>query len=410
MTMTHTRTSAELKDVETRLEVGVYAKRDVAIVRGSGVRLWDAEGNEYLDMAAGHGVANHGHAHPRIVAAIAEQAATLVTCSEGLQNDRRAELLERLIAFVPDGLERAFLCNSGTEAIEAALKFARIATGRTGIVATMRGFHGRTMGALSATWEKHYRTPFMPLVPGFEHVAYDDLDAMKAAVTKDTAAVLVEVVQGEGGVRPASHAYLAGLRELCDATGALLVIDEVQTGFGRTGRRFACEHAGVVPDILAMGKALGGGLPMGAVAVGARVPELPVGTHGSTFGGNPLSCAAALAGLDVMEDEHLVERSAELGAWLLERARAIDLPIVREVRGLGLMLGIELRVRVASVVSALMKKRVIAIPAGPTVLRLLPPLVVTREELACVMDTVEETLREAAAEAATGPTAENSAS
>jgi acetylornithine/LysW-gamma-L-lysine aminotransferase len=255
------------------------------------------------------------------------------------------------------------------------------------------------MGALSATWEKHYRTPFLPLVPGFQHVAYDDLDALRAAVTADTAAVLVEVVQGEGGVRPASHAYLRGLRELCDATGVLLIVDEVQTGFGRTGRTFACQHSGVVPDVLCLGKALGAGLPMGAVAVGARVPELPVGTHGSTFGGNPLACAAALAGLDVLADERLAERSAELGAWLLERARAIDLPLVREVRGLGLMLGIELRVRVAPIVSALMRKRVIALPAGPTVLRLLPPLVVTREELACGMHTIEETLREAAPDA-----------
>jgi len=372
---------------------GVYPLRDVALVRGEGSRVWDSEGREYLDLAAGHGVASFGHAHPRIAAAVAEQARRLITCPGSFANDRRAELLERLAELT--GFERFFLCNSGTEAVEGALKLARVATGRGGVVAAVRGFHGRTFGALSATWEKRYREPFAPLVPGFSHAPYDDLAAMEKAVGRDTACVLIELVQGEGGVRAASKEYVAGLRALCQERGVLLVIDEVQTGFGRTGRNLACEHHDLQPDLLCLGKAIAGGLPMGAVAIGARVGELESGSHGSTFGGNPLACAAALAALDVLREENLAQRADETGRWLLKRMRKIESPLVREVRGIGLMIGMELKQRVNPVLKALIERGVIALPAGPTVLRLLPPLGIEREDLERALVAIEESLPEA---------------
>lgn len=386
------RSNIEIIERERQHTSGVYPKRDVAIVRGEGARVWDADGREYIDCVGGHGVANLGHCHPAIVEAITQQARTLITCPEVFYNDQRAELLSRLSARLPAGLDRLFLCNSGTEAVEAAIKFARLSTGRPGIVAAMRGFHGRTLGALSATWERKYRAPFEPLVPAFSHVPFDNLDRMAQAVREDTAAVLVEVVQGEGGVRPGPPEYFQGLRELCDARGALLIVDEVQTGFGRTGRWFAVEHAGIVPDLMCLGKAIAGGVPMGAVAIGPAVAELPAGSHGSTFGGNPLACAAAIAALEAYERGRLIQRSAEMGAYLLERLHDIESPLIREVRGLGLMIGIELKSRVKPVLQDLMERGVLALPAGPTVLRLLPPLVIARDEIDVVVGAIEATL------------------
>src|SRR5579859_7474259 len=238
---------------------GVYGKRAVAIVRGSGASLWDADGREYIDCIGGYGVTNLGHARPEIAATLAAQAQTLVTCPELMYNDVRARYQERLAQVTPAGLDSIFLCNSGTEAVEGALKFARLATGRTGIVAMLRSFHGRTMGALSATWEPHYREPFAPLVPGITHVRYNNLEAADAAITEQTAAVIIELVQGEGGVHVATEAYVQGLAALCRERGALLIVDEVQTGFGRTGQLFACQHYNLQPDILCLAKAMAGG-------------------------------------------------------------------------------------------------------------------------------------------------------
>ena len=371
---------------------GVYPKRPVVITRGQGARVWDEEGREYIDATSGQGVALLGHAHPAVARAIAEQAQTLITCPEIFFNDRRAQFLERLTSLAPAGLTRAFLCNSGAEAVEAALKFARLATGRKGIVATIRGFHGRTMGALSATWEPKYREPFQPLIPGFTHIPYDNLETAEKAIGPETAAVIVEAVQGEGGVRPASPGYLSGLRRLCDERGALLILDEIQTGLGRTGRWFACQHTGVVPDLMALAKGLAGGVPMGAVLIGPRVGSLPPMSHGSTFGGNPLACAAALATLDVLEKEKLPEQAAEKGEYLLGRLRRIEADKVREVRGIGLMIGVELRERVTPYLMALMRLGVLALPAGPTVLRLLPPLVISYDEMDRLTAAVEHVL------------------
>jgi len=383
-------TASAIQDRELRYTSGVYAKRPVAIVRGQGARLWDAEGREYIDCVGGQGAANLGHANPVVAQAIAEQARVLVSCPEIFFNDQRAALLEKLTALT--GMPRAFLCNSGTEAIEAALKFSRLSTRRIEIVAAMRGFHGRTLGALSATWEKKYRTPFEPLVPGFSHVPYNDLDALEAAVGERTAAVILEVVQGEGGVNPGKREYLRLAQALCRERGALLILDEVQTGFGRTGKTFAFQHVDLEPDLLCLAKSIAGGFPMGATLLGPRLGDLPMQVHGSTFGGNPLACAAAMAAMRFLEENALPERAAELGAWFIDRLRTIRSPLVREVRGLGLMVGIELKQKVTPYLQALMGRGVLALPAGLTVMRFLPPLVISRLELEVVVSAVQDVL------------------
>jgi acetylornithine/LysW-gamma-L-lysine aminotransferase len=382
-----------IQEIEEQYSTGVYAKREVTIVRGEGARLYDADGKAYIDCAAGMGVASVGHANPIVAEAIASQARTLITCPELFYNDRRAALLQKLAEITPPGLDRIFLCNSGTEAIEAALKFARMSTGKPNFVATMRGFHGRTLGALAATWDPKYREYFGPLPEGFRHVPYDKLEALEEAIDADTAAVVLEIVQGEGGVRPASAAYLQGAQKLCHDRDVLLIVDEVQTGFGRTGAFFACEHYGLQPDLLTMAKAMGGGVPMGALAIGKRVQTIHKGTHSSTFGGNPLACAAALAVIDILQGQHLPAYAAEAGAYFSERLKGLDTPKIREVRGLGLMLGVELKGKVAPYLRALMERGVIALAAGATVLRFLPPLVITTEDIDTVVEKVSEVLQ-----------------
>jgi LysW-gamma-L-lysine/LysW-L-ornithine aminotransferase len=382
-------------DSEVRHEAGAYYKRDICLVRGEGAIVEDDRGRRYIDCVAGIGVANVGHANPRVAAAVVAQAQRLITCPELFHNDVRAAYLEQLTAALPQGLDRVFLCNSGAEAVEAAIKAARITTGRAEIVATMRGFHGRTLGALSATWEKHYREPFAPLVPGYRHVRYNDAARLEEAVTDQTAAVILEVVQGEGGVHPADPDYIRSAAQICRERGALLVLDEIQTGFGRTGRLWACEHAGVTPDILCLAKGIAGGVPMGAACFGPRVQSFPTGTHGSTNGGNPLACAAASATLLEIQECGLPQRAAVLGERLLGRLREIaaSAQVVREVRGLGLMIGIELRERVQPYLEALAERGVLALTAGATVIRLLPPLVIEEAQIDRVAEAFAEVLR-----------------
>nr|WP_290668176.1 aspartate aminotransferase family protein [Ardenticatena sp.] len=375
-------------DVEERFGSGAYALRGLTLVRGEGARVWDTEGREYIDCIAGHGAAILGHAHPAVRTALSEQAARLIACPGTFANDVRASLLERLHRI--SGFARFFLCNSGAEAVEGALKAARLLTGRRGIVAMHRAFHGRTMGALSATASPKYRTPFEPLVPNVRHIPFGDSAAAEATITEETAAVILEPIQGEGGIHPADHDYLHTLRQLCDARGALLIFDEVQTGFGRTGTWFAFQHVGVRPDIIALAKGIANGVPLGAVGFAAHLPPLPAGSHGSTFGGNPLSAAAALATLDTLEREQLPERAARLGAWALDEWRRClsGHRLVRDVRGMGLMLGIDLRTRVTPLLKRLQARGILALPAGPTVLRLLPPLIIGEGAWATVIETV----------------------
>jgi len=381
-----------IQDLENQFTSGLYTKRPIAIVRGSGAHLWDSDENEYIDCVGGQGAGNLGHANPAVAVAIAAQAQTLISCPEMFYNDKRAMLIQKLISIAPPSIRRVYLCNSGTEAVEAAIKFARVATGRKEIVAAMRGFHGRTLGALSATWEKKYREPFEPLVPGFKHVAYNDLSALREAVTDQTAGVILEVVQGEGGVRPGTPEFLLGAQTVCRERGAMLIVDEVQTGFGRTGKMFACEHHGLEPDLVALAKSIAGGLPMGATLIGERIGQLPPQVHGSTFGGNPLVSAASLAAIEFLESNDLPERAKVIGDWFIGELRKIESPLIREVRGLGLMVGIELKQKVTPYLQALMSKGVLALPAGLTVMRFLPPLVIEKEDLERVVEVVKEVL------------------
>ncbi|HSB68527.1 MAG TPA: aspartate aminotransferase family protein [Candidatus Methylomirabilis sp.] len=382
----------QVKSTEDRFSVGVYQKRDLVIVRGQGARVWDEAGREYVDCVGGIGVANVGHCNPAVVAAIHDQASRLITCNELYYNDARARCLERLDRITPEGIDRFFLCNSGTEAVEGAIKFARMATGRKRVVAAMRGYHGKTLGSLSATWEKKYRDPFAPLVPDFAHVPYNNVAEFEKAIDDQTAAVILEPVQGEGGVRPASPEFFHAVRKACDARGALFIIDEIQTGFGRTGRLFACEHLGVLPDILTMAKGIAGGIPMGAIGIDRRVGDIEKQSHTSTFGGNPLACAAAVAAIDYLVEQDLPRQAAEKGEYFLRRLRDIGSPRIREIRGLGLMIGVELKEKAGALAQALMQEGILVLLAGSTVLRFLPPLVITLGEIDAVVNALAKIL------------------
>ena len=365
-------------ELEKRLSFEVFPKRDVTIVRGQGASLWDSAGRQYIDCTAGVGVASVGHANPMVAAALAEQAKRLITCPGVFYNDVRADLLDKLVTLSPAGLERVFLCNSGTEANEAAIKFARHSTGRSQFVCAMRGFHGRTMGALSAT-HKH-RDQFAPLLPGFSFVPFNNTDKLAGAVNDQTAAVILEIVQGEGGIRVGDKAYFEAAQTLCKKHGAMLIIDEIQTGFCRTGAMFACEHFDVQPDMMCLAKAMAGGVPIGAVLCGHSV-KAEIGMHGTTFGGNPLAAAGALAAIKFMEDNQLAKQATEKGDYLVEQLSAKLPSRVREIRHLGLMIGLELKEKSKPYILALMEQGLLALPAGATVIRLLPPLVISNQEL-----------------------------
>lgn len=382
-----------LRRIEAEHTSGAYFKRPLTLARGEGARVWDDEGRSYLDATSGQGVALTGHAHPVVTAAIARQAGELVTSPEIFYNEQRARLYERLAALTPGDVSKFFLCNSGAEAMEGALKVAMLLTGRSKVLATRNAFHGRTLGALALTWNPKYRQPYAAWHAGqVQHLTFNDLEAARAAIDDETAAVVVEVVQGEGGVWPAEAAWLRALRQHCDDHGALLVIDEIQTGLGRCGSWFACEQAGVVPDILALGKGLAGGVPIGAVCWRSSLGKLPAGSHGSTFGGNPLACAAALATLGVIDEEQLPQRAARLGDWLMSELAGMQHPSVREVRGFGLLVGMQLRGRVTPVLKRLQERGVLALPAGFNVLRLLPPLIISEGELQEIVVAIRESL------------------
>jgi len=378
------------RELEDRYELPVYPRRDIVLVRGKGARLYDEEGREYIDCASNVGVSNIGHGNEEVARAIEEQYRTLANCYGMFYNPVRARLAQRLVELAPPRLQRVFFCNSGTEAVEGALKFARATTGRSEILAAMRGFHGKTFGALAATWGEEYQRPFVPMMPGVKHVPFNQFEKLAQAAGEETAAVILEPVQGEGGVRVGEKTYFELVRRLCDEKGILLILDEVQTGFGRTGTLFACEQF-VEPDLLCVAKSLAGGVPMGAVLCSEKV-KVPVKSHTSTFGGNPLACAAALASLEIIVRDKLPERARTLGAYFLEGLQAIAGQKVREVRGLGLMIGIELKEKAAPYVQRLAEKGVIVLLAGPNVIRLLPPLVITKEEIDIVLAALREVL------------------
>ncbi len=377
--------------IEHEYGVALQAKRDLVAVRGSGASLFDESGQEYIDCVGGIGVASLGHSHPKLVEAIKQQAETLITCPNILYNDVRSKLLKKLIEVTPASLTRAYLCNSGAESVEAALKFSRLHSGRSNFVTAMRGFHGRTMGAVSATHTPKYREAFQPLIPGFEYVPFNKIEKLEAVVNDNTAAVMFELVQGEGGVNPVQADYLAAVRELCSERGVLLIVDEIQTGFCRTGKFFACEHYDLQPDIMCVAKAMGGGVPIGATLLSSEI-QIEPGLHGTTFGGNPLACAAALAAIEVYQSQDLAGRAAELGEYFESQLNAADLTQVRAVRRLGLMIGIELKQKVQDKLAELLRHHIIALPAGPNVIRLLPPLVIKKEQIDVVVATLRKIL------------------
>jgi acetylornithine/LysW-gamma-L-lysine aminotransferase len=381
----------DYKALEHDYGIALQAKRDLVAVRGKGACLYDEAGREYLDFAAGIAVASLGHCHPKLVAAIQQQAATLITCPNIMYNDVRSQLLKKLVEVTPSALTRAYLCNSGAETIEAALKFSRLHTGRTNFVSAMRGFHGRTMGAVSATYTPKYREAFEPLIPGFDYVPYNKIEKLDAVVNDNTAAVLLELVQGEGGVNPVQAEYITAVRKICSERGALLIIDEIQTGFCRTGKFFACEHFDLQPDILCVAKAMGGGVPIGATLISDAI-KIDPGLHGTTFGGNPLACAAALAAIDVYQSDNLAQRAAELGAYFEAELKIEDLSQVRALRRMGLMIGIELKQKVQDTLAKLLDAGIIALPAGPNVIRMLPPLIVEKSQIDRVVVVLRELL------------------
>lgn len=382
----------EIMDIETKVMAQTFAKRDLTITKGKGALVWDINGNQYIDCTGSYGVAIVGHCHPKVVAAVQKQVETLIACHASFYNDTRSELLQKLISIAPKGLDRVFLSSSGAESVECALKLARKKSGKTEIISMMGAFHGKTMGALSATWKKKYRGPFMPLVPGFKHVPANNLEKVKEAITDKTAAIIVEPIRGEGGILMNSDNFLPGLREICDAKNVLLIFDEVQTGFGRTGKTFACEHYNVVPDIMCLAKSVAGGLPMAATFAKEEVmAAFKKGEHSSTFSGNPLVCAAASAAIDVLKEEKLAERAATLGNYFKGKLEELaeKHKIIREVRGLGLMIGVEMRFDVYNIIMDCMNNGVLVLDAGRNVVRFLPPLVIEKQQIDKVVSTLD---------------------
>jgi acetylornithine/LysW-gamma-L-lysine aminotransferase len=371
-------------------ELDVYGKRGLTLVDAEGVRVRDEHGRTYIDCIAGNGSLALGHRHPALQSALTEQIDRIWHVPGAFVSPARARFQDRLHQSLPTELSRSFLSNSGTEAIEAALKISRVHTGRSGLVAAMRAFHGRTLGALSVTAERRYREPFEPLPFDVRRVRFNDEEGLREAVDASVAAVVLEPVQGEGGVHRADPDFLTAAREACDRSGALLVFDEVQTGFGRTGRLFAFEHFGVFPDVLCLAKSIAGGLPLGATVVRDGI-ELGAGLHGSTFGGNPLACAAASATLDVM-DPALLARAEEIGSRICSPVVEAAPEVLREIRRVGAMIGIQLRLPARPYVQTLMEEGVLALTAGRTVLRLLPPLVMSDDDATRVGKTLARIL------------------
>jgi len=373
----------------------VFSEKPIQIESGEGAFLYGTDETEYLDFGASYAVTPLGHAHPAVTEAIQDQAEKLTYVQASYPVEVRTELYEKLAALAPGDIENVWLCNSGTEANEAAMKFARSATGRSKIVATKRGFHGRTMGALAMTWKDKYKKPFEPLAGGVEFVPYGDSEALAEAVDDETAALFLEPVQGEGGIHPASAEYLKHAREVTDDAGAALVFDEIQTGVGRTGDLWACEGVGVEPDILTSAKGIANGLPLGATLVKDWIAENP-GDHGSTFSGGPVVSAAANATLDTIVDEDVPAHAAHVGEYLRSELEAAaderDLP-VREVRGEGLMIGIQVKRGANRVLKNLaLSEQVLALPAGRTVVRLLPPLIIDESHADQFVESFAEVL------------------
>jgi len=381
------------KSLEDNYEIDVYPRRDIVLVKGKKSKLYDENGREYIDCASNIGVSNIGHANEEVAKALVNQYMKIANCYSMFYNDIRGKFAKKLIDLAPGNLNKVFFCNSGSETIEAAIKFARASTKKSKVICAIRGFHGKTMGALAATWEKEYQIPFMPMLQGFVHTPFNNFEKLESVVDDDTSAVLLEVIQGEGGVRIGDKNYFKKVRKLCNDRKIILIIDEVQTGFGRTGKMFACEHYDVTPDILCLAKSIAGGIPMGAVLCNDNI-KIPKKSHTSTFGGNPVACAAGLASIEFIEKENLPQKAAILGEYFLKGLQEIqkNCPRIVEIRGMGLMIGIELNEKAGPYINPLMEKGIIVLLAGPRVIRLLPPLVITKDEIDIVLKAINEVL------------------
>jgi acetylornithine/N-succinyldiaminopimelate aminotransferase len=365
-----------------------YTRQPIAIKKACGALVTDVDGKEYIDCVAGIAVNNVGHCHPAVVEAIKRQAEQLIHVSNLYYTEQQAVLAEELVNLTK--MDRIFFCNSGTEAVEGALKLARKASGKKEFVAAEHAFHGRTRGALSVTHKEKYRKPFEPLAPAV-FVPYNDADAIRQAINGDTAGIILEPIQGEGGIIIPSDDYLKEVREICDETGTLLILDEVQTGFGRTGKWFAREHSGIRADIMTLAKAMGGGFPMGAMLAEEDVAANFVrGDHASTFGGNALSCAAAIANIEVIKKERLVKRSEEMGKYLIQKLKDLNRDYVREIRGKGLMVGMELSIKCDDIVNRARERGVLLNCTSESVLRFVPPLTITKEQLDKAVSVLDE--------------------
>jgi predicted acetylornithine/succinylornithine family transaminase len=376
----------DIRALEARHVLQTYRRLPVTFIRGEGVRLYDAEGREYLDLLSGIGVASLGHSHPGLAKALADQAATLLHTSNLFFHPLQGQVAERLAHL--SGLPRAFFCNSGTEAVEACLKLARRywytrGEPRTEVIALEQSFHGRTIGSLSVTWDEHYRAPFAPLLPGVRFVPANDSVALRSAASARTAAIIVEPVQGEGGVRPLTSAFAATINEVSSRTGALVIADEVQSGLGRTGYPFYFGAIGLRPHLVSLGKALGAGVPVGAALLAEDVADkIAFGDHGSTYGGNLLACRATLCFLDELVGGGLLAHVGRMGRYFEPRLQAMAgrHGLIKDVRGCGLIWGLQLTIDAAPVIAAALERRVIVNRTAETVVRLLPPLVITESE------------------------------
>jgi ornithine--oxo-acid transaminase len=416
--------SDRIIDREQRVSAHNYAPIDVVVERGHAEWLFDVEGRRYVDMMSAYSAVSHGHAHPRLVAALTRQAQRVAISSRAFRSDMLGPFLEKLVGIT--GLDKALPSNGGVESVEAAIKAARrwgyrvkgIAAGQANIVVAEGNFHGRTTTVVGFSSEADYRSDFGPFAPGFRHFAFGDIAALRAAIDDNTCAVLIEPIQGEAGIRVPPPGFLRAARALCDERGILLILDEIQSGMGRTGRWFAFQHENILPDGLILGKALGGGLlPVSCfVATHAVLDLFGPGSHGSTFGGNALAAAVGLEALQVIADEGLVERSAELGAHLLARLRAVQaelpVPLIREVRGLGLWAGVDLdpaRVSARAVVERMVACGVLSKETHDTVIRFAPPLVISREALDWAIDVFAGVMHEFAGAQASAPAASREA-
>ncbi len=385
------------QEIEDAFGTQAFQKFPLTIVRGKGSVVWDEAGREYVDFMTGYGVALIGHANDAVIRAINEQASKLITGHGSFYNDVRATFLEKLAKSAPKGLSKSILTNSGTESVEAAIKLARRHTGRRKIVSMKGGFHGKTYGSLSATWNKKYRDPFAPLLEGFEFAEFGDAQSLSGLVNNETAAVIAEPIQGESGILVPPPDYFRQVREICDRNGALLILDEIQTGLGRTGRMWASEHWGVVPDIMTVSKGLGGGVPIGAAIATEEVANsLKRGEHTSTFAGNPLSCAAASAALDFITGNDLPSRADRLGKTMKAGLTSIasEHKLVREVRGMGLMLAMQTRVNIHEMLLAAMQRGAIFAYSGRDTFRFLPPLVIEEKQISAGLELLERVVGE----------------